>query len=128
MNSKELALYPNLKQFSFLFGVTGNGHLMVFGRSGMMIEMYQLHVGQISGVRYSETYRCLISSGSDNYIRIFSIQPLDPEFLKLEMQLFLACTPKSLIIMSNIIAYESGEGKISMAKFDMEKKSSFFLK
>jgi hypothetical protein len=56
---------PHLKTFGILISATKNGHILIYGRGGMIMDRYQLHTKGISQLAYVEKTHNLISAGLD---------------------------------------------------------------
>lgn len=57
----EIRMAP-LKEYVFIFGGTSKGHLLVFGKSGIIVDRYQLHESAFTQMVFDEKTQCLFTS------------------------------------------------------------------
>jgi WD40 repeat protein len=113
---------PQLKTFSLLLGATNNGHILVFGRGGKILDRYQLHLGAITQIIFDESACCLFTSGLDDFIRISTIRPLQPDIIQIKIEIQTNFVPRLLCPMGNIIAATADDASIHMFEFNLTRQ------
>jgi WD40 repeat protein len=119
---------PQLKGFAILLGATRNGHILVFGRGGLILDRYQLHFGCITQMVFDEQNSCLITAGLDDNIRISTIKPLHPNIIQIKIEIRTNFIPRLLVPMGNIIAVTSDDASIHMFEFNLARQEWKIMK
>ncbi|KAI8901427.1 hypothetical protein BC833DRAFT_646154 [Globomyces pollinis-pini] len=105
---------PQLKRFGILLIGTKNGHLLIMGKGGAILDRYQLHMGAITQILYDETTRTLVSGGLDEHIRVAAVNPFDPDIIQIKIDIQMNYVPRVISCMGNIIAVASDDATIHM--------------
>lgn len=122
-NDEEKAFCPpQLKNFAILVGATSNGHVLIFGRGGIIVDRYQMHIGAIMHMNFDEERRLLITAGVDDYIRIAMINPLHPDIIQIKIEIPLNFSPRMLCVMGSLIAASADDATIHMFEINLQRK------
>jgi hypothetical protein len=105
-----------------LLGATKNGHALVFGRGGAILDRYQLHLGSITQMLFDEHTSCLYTSGLDDYIRISVVKPLHPDIIQIKIEIQTNFVPRLLCPMGNIVACTADDASIHMFEVNLAKQ------
>ena len=106
--------------FAFICGASSNGHLLLYGRSGVIIDRYQLHFGVITDLLFEPSRRILISAGKDNAIRITRLYPMRVALLEPILMININFIPHNLCIIDDLICVSSEDTTIRMFAFDLD--------
>ncbi|KAH6570216.1 hypothetical protein BASA60_007820 [Batrachochytrium salamandrivorans] len=107
-------------RFGFLFGATHNGHLLVYGKGGAIVDRYQLHMGTINHIICDSEQKLLFSTGRDKSIRISRILPGHENFIQIVISIQLNFNPLLTCVMGDIICVSSEDYTLHMFKFNIE--------
>ncbi|KAJ3258953.1 hypothetical protein HK103_003094 [Boothiomyces macroporosus] len=122
-STADQAICPNsLKDFGILLGGTKNGHVLVFGHGGKIIDRYQLHFGGFTQMEYDPINHSLITGGLDEHIRISTIKPLDPNLIQIRIDIQINFIPRILCNMGNIICTTSDDATIHMFEYNLKRQ------
>ncbi|KAJ3313586.1 hypothetical protein HDV04_001803 [Boothiomyces sp. JEL0838] len=117
------AICPNsLKDFGILLGGTKNGHVLVFGHGGKIVDRYQLHFGGFTQMEYDPINHSLITGGLDEHIRISTVKPLDPNLIQIRIDIQINFIPRILCNMGNIICTTSDDATIHMFEYNLKRQ------
>eukprot|EP00842_Homolaphlyctis_polyrhiza_P005116 jgi/Hompol1/5605/HPOL_001225-RA len=107
--------------FGFLFGATANGHLLVYGKGGMIVDRYQLHLGPIQQLICDPDRHLIISVAKDEAIRISRVYPLDENIVQIQIAIQVNFVPRMICVMGNLICVSSEDATIHMFEFNLER-------
>ncbi|KAI8929086.1 hypothetical protein BC831DRAFT_445429 [Entophlyctis helioformis] len=108
--------------YGFLFGATSNGHLLVYGKGGVIIDRYQLHLGPIQQLICDSEQQVIVSSGKDEAIRVSRIYPMHESLVQIEVAIKTNFVPRLICVMNNIICASAEDATLHMFEFNLEKK------
>ncbi|EGF83605.1 hypothetical protein BATDEDRAFT_22437 [Batrachochytrium dendrobatidis JAM81] len=108
-------------RFGFLFGATANGHLIVFGRGGSIINRFQIHLGPIQQIICDSTRSLLFSLGKDEVIRVCRVCPTHESFIQIELTIPTNFNPLLMCVMENTICVASEDATLHMFEFNLDK-------
>lgn len=113
---------PSLKTFGFLLAGTKNGHVVVFGRGGTILDRYQLHMGEITHIQYQEEGHVLLSTGIDTRIRLSVIKPFDPNMIQIQIDIITNYIPQAISILGHVLCVATDDGGIQMFETNIPKQ------
>ncbi|KAJ3270544.1 hypothetical protein HDV01_007747 [Terramyces sp. JEL0728] len=112
----------SLRDFGILLGGTKNGHVLVFGQGGKIVDRYQLHFGAFTQMEYDPVNHSLITGGVDEHIRISTVKPLDPNLIQIRIDIQINFIPRILCNMGNIVCTNSDDATIHMFEYNLKRQ------
>jgi WD40 repeat protein len=116
-----------LNSFGFLLAGTKNGHIILFGRGGFVIDRYQLHMGEITEMHYQEQDHLLVTSGLDTRIRISKIEPFHSNLIQIQIDIITNYIPQAIAVLGNIICVAADDASIQMFIVNIKKQGSLLF-
>ena len=110
-----------LSRYTFLFGGTAKGHLLIFGKGGTIIDRYQLHLAGFTQMLFDDNQHVLVTASLDETIHISTIHPLDRNIVQLKIEINAGFIPRQLSIQDKIICSSTDDATIHMFEYKLKK-------
>ena len=120
----QLLCPPSLKSFGFLLSATIKGYVILFGRNGILLDRYQLHLGKITHFSYEPKSKVLVSAGEDEKIRISTINPFYIDIIQVKIDIMAGFIPRALSLMGNRMCVAAVDASICMFDINISKKGT----
>ncbi|KAI8906284.1 hypothetical protein EDD86DRAFT_193003, partial [Gorgonomyces haynaldii] len=110
-----------VERYAFLFGGTANGHLLVYGRGGSIIDRYQIHMAGFTAMIFEPKSQCLISTGLDEVIHISEIHPFEKNLVQIKIAINAGFIPRNVAMLDSVIAATSDDASLHMFEIRLKK-------
>lgn len=122
-NQDQEKMHHSLSHFSLLLGGTTNGHVLIYGKNGSIVDRYQLHFSEFTKMIYDETSQTLITAGLDERIHISAVAPLEHNIIQILIVIQCGFIPRHIANEGHVICASSDDTSINMFSYNLAKKN-----